>query len=151
MDYGEIQRVDDLCVFARGSDVDDNGLVLVDYDNGARAFYGESHFTPEYTREFTLIGDQGKMTGFYNNECEFKITVRRVDSPSETRVYEPRPTVTDGHGGSDALAMNEFSRRIRELDRAEAEFRQIVEGTAVAIAATDSAETGRPVSIPEFW
>ena len=150
MDYGEIQKIDDLCVYAKGSDVDDNSLVLIDYDSGARAFYGECHFTPEYTREFTLIGNQGKMTGFYNNACEFRITVRRVDSPTETRVYEPRPTMKGGHGGSDPLIMIEFARRVREHDRGEAEFREIVEGTAIAIAATDSAETGRPVTIPQF-
>ena len=150
MDYGELAKIDDLCVFAEGSDVDDNSLVLIEYENNARAFYGECHFTPEYTREFTLIGDEGKMIGFYNNACEFKITVCRVDSPSEPRVYEPRPTVKGGHGGSDPLAMMEFARRVREGDRADAEFREIVYGTAIAIAATDSAETGRPVTIPEF-
>ena len=149
-DYGEIQEVDDLCVFAEGADVDDNSFVLIDYHNNARGFYGESHFTPEYTREFTLIGDQGKMIGFYNNACEFKITVRRGDSPRETRVYEPRPRVRGGHGGSDPLAMIEFARRVRDRDRAEAEFLEVVDGTAIAVAATDSSETGQPVPIPEF-
>ena len=150
-DFGEIQKLDDLCVFAKGADVDDNSMVLIDYDNGARAYYGECHFTPEYTREFTLIGDQGKMTGFYNNECEFKIEVIRNDSPRDTRVVRPRPTLTsDGHGGSDALAMIEFVRRVRARDRAAAEFHQVLDGTAIAIAATDSAEQGMPVAIPDW-
>lgn len=150
MDYGEIQKLDDLCVYADGADVSDNAMALVDYANGARAFYGECHFTPEYTREFTLIGDEGKMVGFYNNACEFKVTVRRCDAPEDTNVYEPRPTVPGGHGGSDNLALAEFARRIRERDRAEDEFWEIVDGAAVAVAATESEETGQPEVIPDF-
>ena len=42
------------------------------------------------------------------------------------------------------------ARRIRERDRAEKEFREIVDGAAVAVAATDSSETGQPADIPKF-
>ena len=150
MDYGERKKFDDLCVYAPGADVSDNSMVLVDYANGSRAFYGECHFTPEYTREFTLIGDQGKMTGFFNNECEFKVTVQRVDSPTEMRVSRPRPTMDGGHGGSDTLALIEFARRVRERDRCEGEFWQIVEGAALSIAAADSEESEQPVPVPDF-
>jgi len=148
LDYATSKRAEDVCVYARGADVDDNSLVLIDYGPEARAFYGESHFTPEYTREFTLIGTAGKMTGFYNNDCEFTVTVTRRERPQETQIYRPRPTVNGGHGGSDVLALREFGRRVRVGDRAEAEFRQVVEGAAIAIAATDAAETGQPVPIP---
>ena len=150
MDYGATQKMDDTCVYAKAANIDDNSLVLIDYDNHTRAFYGECHFTPEYTREFTLIGSEGKMTGFYNNECEFKITVTRAESPRETRVFRPRPVMAGGHGGSDNLAMIEFARRIRERDRAEKEFWEIVDGAAIAVAATDSSETGQPADIPQF-
>ena len=149
-DYAGAVGIDDLCVYAEGADVDDNSLVLIDYENGGRAFYGECHFTPEYTREFTLIGDGGKMTGFYNKECEFKITLRRLGESGQPKVFEPRPEVVGGHGGSDVLAMREFHRRVIERDRAPDEFRQVMDGAAIAIAATDSSETGQPVDIPSW-
>lgn len=150
MDYGEVRELDDLCVYAAESGPSDNSMLLVDYANGSRAFYGECHFTPEYTREFTLIGDEGKMTGFYNNECEFRVVVRRADTPRETHVHEPRPVVAGGHGGSDLLTVTEFARRVRLRDRAEQEFRQIADGAAIAIAGADSEESGQPVPIPSF-
>ncbi|MFP4029462.1 MAG: Gfo/Idh/MocA family protein [Candidatus Brocadiia bacterium] len=149
-DYGEVQEIQDHCVFAPGAEVADNSLVLVDYDNGTRAFYGECHFTPEYTREFTLIGDRGKMMGFYNNACEFEIKIQSVDEPDRMEVFEPRPTTRGGHGGSEPRAMREFGRRLQERDRAEEEFLQVVEGTAICVAAADSEETGEPVDIPDF-
>lgn len=82
-------------MYAEEVDVEDNSLVTIDYDNGARVVYCECHFTPEYTREFTFTGTKGKMVAFYNKEQEFVITVTRRHS-KERAVYHP-PKVPGGH------------------------------------------------------
>ncbi|MBT6148385.1 MAG: Gfo/Idh/MocA family oxidoreductase, partial [Gemmatimonadetes bacterium] len=66
MDYGEeLKQAQDGCVWAREVDVDDNCVITVRYANGAKMTYTECHFTPDYNRHFTLIGDRGRMYGFY--------------------------------------------------------------------------------------
>jgi len=43
MDYGAIIQVEDGCVYAKECEVEDNCLVTIDYENGARMTYIECH------------------------------------------------------------------------------------------------------------
>ncbi len=97
---------DDLCAFGSHINVDDNILSIIQYDNGRRAFYAECHFTPEYTREFTFIGDKGKMVGQYTNEKFFIQVIHRYSGKTET--YEVPPNTEGGHGGGDKRILKEF-------------------------------------------
>ena len=147
LDYGAVAREkEDFCVWAEEIDADDNSIALIDYSNGARLSFTECQFTPEYSREFTFVGTKGKMTAFYNNEQEFKITVTRRHS-KEAKTYYP-PKVEGAHGGGDRNIIRKF------LDLVEAgEPRALgVEGArdsaAIAIAALESKKSGKAVSIP---
>jgi len=147
MDYDAIiYDKEDLCVYAEECDVPDNGLLLIDYANGARMSYMECHFTPEYSREFMFIGTKGKVTAFYNNEQEFKITVwkrhtRKLD------IYLPEHG-EGGHGGGDTLIVKEFLRRIRAGEHGMYGIRGARDSAAIAIAGAESEHTGMPVMIP---
>jgi predicted dehydrogenase len=146
MDYGGVRLKDDLCVYAEEIDTHDNGIVLVDYDNGARLSYLESHFTPEYTREFMFTGTKGKITGFYNNEQDFKITIMKRHS-KEVQTYYPERR-SGGHGGGDTSIVRTFVDLIKNGEPAMPGIWGARDSAAIAIAATESAETGLPVSIP---
>ena len=148
-DYKAIVRdKEDLCVYAKECDVPDNGLLLIDYASGARISYMECHFTPEYTREFTFIGTKGKITAFYNNEQEFKITVRKRHT-RKLDVYFPKRS-DGGHGGGDPMIVNDFLQRIRSGESGMYGLRGARDSAAIAIAGYESAHTGMPVEIPQL-
>ena len=46
-------------------------MAIIEYDGNARAVYTECHFTPEY-REFTFIGDKGKLYGYFINSGDYQ-------------------------------------------------------------------------------
>ena len=146
MDYGAVIKPQDLCVYAQECDVDDNSLVLIDYESGARICYMECHFTPEYSREFMFVGDKGKMTGFYNNEMEFKITVTKRHSRKQ-EVYFPERGEGE-HGGGDNQIVEEFIVRLRAGKPCMPGVTGGRDSAAIAIAADESCRTGMPVTIP---
>lgn len=148
MDYGGILLKDDLCVYAEECDVHDNSIVVIDYDNGVRVSYTECHFTPEYTREFTFIGTEGKIYGLYNNEQNFKITVLKRHT-REMKTYYPEKR-TGGHGGGDAAIVNTFVELVKKGEPAMPGVWGARDSAAIALAAERSAETGQPVVIPHI-
>jgi predicted dehydrogenase len=146
MDYGAVVETNDLCVWAKECDVPDNSMLLIDYANGHRGQYAECHFTPEYTREFTLFGTEGKMYGFFNNECNFLIrcTYRNTDHIDEWRPA----SAGGGHGGGDRLIMEHFLDCVQKGEAPLADVGAARDCTAVAAAGEESIETGMPVIIP---
>jgi len=147
MDYGVTIEKEDLCVFAQEADVNDNSQVIITYEAGKSAVYTECHFTPEYTRDFWLVGDVGKMYAQYNNECNFIIRnqYRHTDRIDE---WHPRST-GGGHGGGDPLIQQAFLDWVR--DPAKMDIAQTLaarDATCVGAAAEISIETGMPVEIP---
>ncbi|MGQ9555699.1 MAG: Gfo/Idh/MocA family protein [Anaerolineae bacterium] len=146
MDYGAILEIDDLCVWAEGCDVPDNSVLTISYDNGTRATFTECHFTPEYSREFTFVGDKGKLYALYNNEGNFLI---RVQHRFSDHVDEYRPIYTGGHhGGGDLRIMEEFLDCIESGRQPRASLQAAYDSTVLAICAEESIETGRPIDIP---
>ncbi len=147
MDYGEqTLQQPDLCVYGRDADVHDNSVLTVRYANGARMTYVECHFTPDYTREFTLIGTRGRMYGFYNNQQNFRIELTWRHSPAKEVLYpERRP---GGHGGGDPGIQKEFLDRVEAGNPCAFGVRGARDSAAIAIAAAESAENGQPVTLP---
>jgi predicted dehydrogenase len=61
------------CVFRREVDVEDNNVMIMELENGIKASYLQCHFTPDYHRNYTFIGTEGRME---NSEPEGKIWVK---------------------------------------------------------------------------
>lgn len=146
MDYGGAMVTDDLCVYSEAVDVDDNAIVVIDYDNGARVSYSECHFAPDYSREFSFTGTKGRVTAFYNNEQDYVITVVERHSGATT-VFHPerRP---GGHGGSDEAVVQAFIDLIHAGKPATPGLRGARDAAAIAIAAMTSSRTGQPAQVP---
>ncbi|MHB0878393.1 MAG: Gfo/Idh/MocA family protein [Anaerolineae bacterium] len=146
MDYGASVEMDDLCVWGSDADVPDNSVLAIAYDNDTRATFTECHFTPEYTREFTFVGDKGKLYALYNNEGNFLIRVQQCHGD---HFDEYRPVYTGGHhGGGDLRIMEEFLDCIRQGRQPRASVQAAYDSTALAICAEESIVTGKPVDIP---
>jgi predicted dehydrogenase len=148
MDYGAIVTVEDKCVYAKECEVEDNSIVLIDYENGARMTYIECHFTPDYTREFTFIGDKGRLYGFYNNEQEFRIRVSYRHSKKVDEYFPPK--MPGGHGGGDPKIQEEFLDRVLSGRPSMSGALDARNSAAIAIAAAQSTESGQPVEIPPY-
>jgi predicted dehydrogenase len=145
LDYNLKISVEDGCVYSQERDLNDNSMAIIEYNNGARATYTECHFTPEYTREFTFIGDKGKMYGFYSNEGNFTI---RIQYRHTDHIDEYHPPLTEGaHGGGDRRLMDDFLACIVNGKTLQYNLQEARDATAVAAAAEESIETGLPVDI----
>ena len=148
MDYGVDVETRDACVWSREMDLKDNSELCISYASGGKATFHECHFTPEYSREFWLVGDKGKMYGYYDNPGRFLVRIEYSNTP-ERRTEEWRPPSTGGsHGGGDRNMRDEFHRRIVESDPQLDALESAYYSTALAISAEESIDSGLPVSIP---
>lgn len=124
-------------------DVEDISMMMMQLDNGVLASYQQCHFTPDYWRNYTVIGTEGRLENFGDAEGG----VVRVWNSRTT--YSPdgdqqHPIVGDagGHGDADLLTMTEFLRFVR--DGAPTQTSPIAARNSVVagIAATESLRNG---------
>ncbi|MFF5207955.1 Gfo/Idh/MocA family protein [Streptosporangium sp. NPDC000396] len=97
-------------------DVEDVSVMNMRLDNGVIAAYQQCHFSPDYVRNYTVIGTEGRLENFgdgpgdtvkvwntgptgYRNDCDIAYKV---------------PDADGGHGGADPGILGEFCRFARE-------------------------------------
>jgi predicted dehydrogenase len=89
-------------------DVEDNNVMIMELEGGIKASYLQCHFTPDYHRNYTIIGTEGRIE---NSEPEMKVWVktRRSESWRELadREYKIKAAV-GGHGGADPVICDDF-------------------------------------------
>jgi predicted dehydrogenase len=139
-------------------DVEDISQMTMRLQNGAFATYSQCHFTPDYWRNYTVIGDAGRMENFGNGEDGTHIKVWNTrkggnDAPDEVHMVE-RPK--GGHGGADPRIVAEFLRFVREGGPTYTSPLAARFSVAAGCAATDSIRSdGAPQTVPdvplEWW
>jgi predicted dehydrogenase len=96
------------CAFRREVDVEDNQVMIMELDGGAKASYLQCHFTPDYHRNYTIIGTEGRVE---NSQPDRKVWVktRRSNTWRELadRTYDIKPAA-GGHGGADPEICRDF-------------------------------------------
>lgn len=97
------------CAFRREIDVEDNTVVIMELENGIKASYLQCHFTPDYFRNYTFIGTEGRLE---NLDDSSKIVVKTRNRSKEwknyaDRIYDVKPAV-GGHGGADPVVCKDF-------------------------------------------
>ncbi|WP_167152198.1 Gfo/Idh/MocA family oxidoreductase [Streptomyces sp. MBT27] len=99
-------------------DVEDVSLLNMRLDNGVLASYQQCHFTPDYWRNYTVIGDAGRLENFGDGPGgQVKVwNSRRSEYRAEPdRAYAiPDAPDDDGHAGADPLIIDEFLRFVRD-------------------------------------
>lgn len=134
-------------------DVEDVSLVNMRLDNGVLAAYQQCHFTPDYWRNYTVIGDAGRLENFGDGPgAVVKVwnSRRSVHRPEADAEY-PVPDAEDdaGHGGADPLLIDEFVRFARDggvTDTSPVAARMAV---AAGVRATESLRAGgTPHEVP---
>ena len=143
------RKYDDMCAFRKEVDVEDVSMMVMDYANGIQAAYQQCHFSPEYERNYTFIGTEGRIE---SDEPHGKVRLWRreagVSVVEPTEVHDC-PSRFGGHGGADPQIAEDFVAMVIDgvAPRAPA-----VAGrwsVAAGVCATESLRNGgTPVDIP---
>ncbi|MDQ6524492.1 Gfo/Idh/MocA family oxidoreductase [Nocardioides sp. LHD-245] len=94
-------------------DVEDLSMLTMRLDNGVYATYEQCHYTPDYWRNYTVIGTEGRLENFGDENGVVRLWNRRRD-------YEERGDREVGfggegaHGGADASIIPEFLSFVRD-------------------------------------
>ncbi|BCJ33212.1 oxidoreductase [Actinocatenispora thailandica] len=132
-------------------DVEDVSLVNMRLDNGVLAAYQQCHFTPDYWRNYTVIGDAGRLENFGDGPGDVvkvwnaKRSGYRPDADIEYRV----PDSGGSHGGADPKIIAEFCRFVREGGRTDTSPVAARMSVAAGVQATKSLrDNGTPYDVP---
>ena len=101
------------CVFRQEIDVEDNSTIMMELDNGIKATYMQCHYTPDYCRNYTFIGTEGRVENLDDDRTvivKLRSRSRRWENLADRR-YQIKPA-TGGHGGADPLIARDFVEMI---------------------------------------
>ncbi|MFF2196637.1 Gfo/Idh/MocA family protein [Streptomyces sp. NPDC058157] len=134
-------------------DVEDVSLMNLRLGNGVLAAYQQCHFTPDYWRNYTVIGDAGRLENFGDGPGgEVRVwNARRSSYRAEPDARHPVPAAPSdgGHGGADPLLVDEFLRFVREGGRTDTSPVAARMAVAAGYGATQSLrDGGTPRRVP---
>ncbi|WP_054956339.1 Gfo/Idh/MocA family protein [Paenibacillus dakarensis] len=142
------------CAFREEIDVEDNSMVLMELEGGIKASYLQCHFTPDYQRNYTIIGTEGRIE---NSEYEQKVFMKTRTSKTwrelSDRVYEIKKA-EGSHNGADPIICEDFLDMILLNKEPVADPLAGRMSVAVGCAAAESMRAGgRVVHVkePEPW
>lgn len=134
-------------------DVEDVSMVNMCLDNGVLAAYQQCHFTPDYWRNYTVIGDAGRLENFGDGpgavvrvwNSRRSVHRERADAEYPVPVPDAAEGADTGHGGADPLIIDEFLRFVREGGRTDTSPVAARMAVAAGFEATESLRTGGAV------
>ncbi|MDI6410749.1 Gfo/Idh/MocA family protein [Streptomyces albus] len=132
-------------------DVEDLSMMVMRLEGGVHASYQQCHYTPDYWRNYTVIGTEGRLENFgdHGDSAEVRVWQRRSGYRADADLVVPLETPDEsGHGGSDPLLVAEFLRFVRSGGRTDTSPVAAREAVAAGVAATESLrDGGRPVTV----
>ncbi|WNV87551.1 Gfo/Idh/MocA family oxidoreductase [Umezawaea sp. Da 62-37] len=137
-------------------DVEDISMMMATLSNGVLASYQQCHFTPDYWRNYTVIGDAGRMENFGDAVGEGDAEIRvwnhhRSGYRADADLTVPVTEQAGSHGGADEALVAEFLRFAAEGGATDTSPVAAREAVAAGVAATRSLRTGSPpVRVPEL-
>ncbi|WP_116203622.1 Gfo/Idh/MocA family protein [Amycolatopsis circi] len=131
-------------------DVEDLSMVHMRLDSGVLASYEQCHFTPDYWRNYTVIGTEGRAENFGDTGGGVvKVWNRRREWSLDGDREHPIDGVASGHEDADLLTMTEFLRYVVHGDPPEISPIAAREAVAAGALATQSLRSGSvPIDIP---
>ena len=140
------------------SDIIDNALVMVTYENGVRGSFNLCMFAPMFYEEMVLCGDEGHLKV---SEVEDTLPVPRPHTHLEIRRGEKAPSrfsepvypdyiQNSGHNGATFFEHVNFVDNIEGLPTNTATVEDGFWSVMVGVAAEESVKTGQVVMIEEL-
>jgi predicted dehydrogenase len=142
--HHENQRVQ--CVFRKEVDVEDQSIIMMSLEGGIKATYMQCHFAPDYWRNHTFIGTEGRVE---NLDDHSKVVVKLRNRSTRWKnladqVYDVKPAV-GGHGGGDPAICRDFVDMVLDGKRPVATPLAGRMSVAAACAGTDSIRQGSAI------
>ena len=133
-------------------DVEDISMMLMQMESGLFASYQQCHYTPDYWRNYTVIGTEGRIENFGDYEGgHIKLWNRRHLYDPEGDARFPIKGDDKGHDDADVLTISEFVSFITDGTPTDTSPLGAWYAVAAAIAATDSLRNGSsPRNVPEL-
>ena len=137
-------------------DVEDVSMLNMTLSNGVLASYQQCHFTPDYWRNYTVIGTEGRIENLGNGEpgSVIKLWNRRHEWAPNGDVeipVVPKGGGMQGHGGADPLIVQEFLRYVRSGGSTDTSPVAARYAVATGCAGADSIRRGGvPVPVPRL-
>jgi predicted dehydrogenase len=135
-------------------DVEDVSMALLELDNAVMASYQQCHFTPDYWRNYTVIGTEGRLENFGDTGpgASVKLWNHRSGyrSGADADAVWPVPVADEqGHGGADFSIVAEWVRFAREGGATLTSPVAARDSVAAAVMATRSLRAGgQPFAVP---
>jgi predicted dehydrogenase len=132
-------------------DVEDLSMATFALDNGVFLTYQQCHFTPDYWRNYTVIGTHGRLENFGDTSGGVvKVwNARRSGYRDDADLVVDIPASEEHHGGADPLLVAEFVRFVRDGDSTMTSPVAARAAVAAGCAATESLRNGNgPVDVP---
>lgn len=132
-------------------DVEDISMIQMEMLNGVLASYQQCHFSPDYWRNYTIIGTEGRIENFGNggDGTHIKLWNRRTSwNPEGDEIFE-MDVEKGSHGGADPKIVSEFVRFVREGGRINTSPVAARYSVATGCQATESLRSnGIPLDVP---
>jgi predicted dehydrogenase len=136
----------DLCMYTSDKDTHDNGIAMVEYENGVKASHLECFVTSMSDRLYTVVGDRGQAEISLEKRT---ITIRPRWS-QETIAYHI-PEVLGGHGGADPMLIDSFFKVLKGEEKNNSTTEHGMWSTAIGQAAEISRREERTVKVAELF
>ena len=142
----------------RKSDILDNAVVAVDYENGVRGGFTLCMFSPQVYEELMLCGDEGHLRVYENNDFlpgpKPKTNLElKLGEKSASRISHPcYPTYIEqsGHGGATFFEHRYFIDTIEGKETSVATAEEGFWSIVVGYAAQKSIELGTPINVSDL-
>jgi predicted dehydrogenase len=136
----------DVCMYLSEKDTHDNGIAIVEYENGAKASHMECFITPISDRLYTVVGDRGQA----EVSLEQRSIVVRPRWSQETITYHI-PLTGGGHGGADPGLVESFFKALKGDVENVSTANHGMWATAIGQAAEISRRESRTVQVRELF
>ena len=134
--------VKDSCMYLSDLSVHDNGIAMVEYENGIRASHIECFVTGFGDRLYTIVGTKAiAQASLANNH------IKIINRWSREEINIQVPVVEGGHNGADPALVDSFIKTINGEASNTTTLEQGMLSTAIAEAAELSKEENRTVFI----
>jgi predicted dehydrogenase len=131
-------------------DVEDLSMVQMRLDNGVLASYQQCHFTPDYWRNYTVIGTEGRLENFGDGAGGVvRVWNRRTTFDAAGDVEYRVHGDAMGHDDADRRTVAEFLAFLRDGAATQTSPIAARNAVATAVAATESLRSGSvPRQVP---
>ena len=96
-------------------DIEDHSMMMFTLANGVQCSYTQCHYAPDYWRNYTFIGDRGRIENIGDSgSCEIRVYTTRSHTAAMPDVVHYLKPSSGSHGGSDPAIVRSFIEFVRD-------------------------------------